>query len=167
MKDLEREGIGAVVIFCEEIREEMHGKSIMIGVFPGYEMTFPTGAIPCLLPKFALCLKYYENKSTFPTFKNIKVFAPKIINPIIDFSIDDLTIQQGINSATDELPLCGYTLNITMSPLPIASEGKIMVYGYNDDCRIRLGTMKVKIDPNLTQPTIALNPLLPQPLKSN
>lgn len=150
---------GGYVLFCDDIRHELHNKTSYMGLYRSELVTF--GPFPHNLPKFALSINYIEEReppSTEPV--TVKVYLPGDADgkPSIE---TELPIEDArklpIPPAFAKLPpnerRLGITFDIILAPLTLQCEGEIRVRAYRGNEEINLGTLIVHGPPSLPQPT--------------
>ena len=131
-------------IFCDDIREEVGGKSSYMGIYKG-EMIVATD-FPVILPMFAFAITYVEpiDLPTMPV--TIRVTLPDPTNTAlieIELPIEQLRAEF-IKTVDPDSILFQSTLDFKASPLLIAQEGSIKVSAIRNGEEIRLGSLKIR-----------------------
>jgi hypothetical protein len=145
-------------IFCDDIRVEGNGKQLFIGVYT-VDMLMPQ--FPAQMPSFHILIRYNErpNESTLPV--KFVITMPGQEEPIFtnEISREQLTATI-MPTSTEELDDPMVTLNIVavFHGLVFAGPGRMKVRAYRGDDEIRLGTLGVRLHPDLeAAPTEAAN----------
>jgi hypothetical protein len=142
-------------IFCDDIRYEINGKRSFIGV---YGTHLYTSEIPFVLPKFCLSIDFrdevdvaedvalkilFEQSSEVP---NDEDFVPT------EFDVGDLIFESSLGSSSKLVRkkpkgfmMKAGRFDFQISPLHIASRGRLKVRAYRGDVEVRLGTLIVEL----------------------
>lgn len=134
-------------IFCDDIRDEVGGKKTYVGVYL-HDLVI-SGPLPALIPSFGFVISYLEPVNFPKKDISIKVFVPDADGK--DSVLLDAQIPEGRPDVNDKLsdgsPI-EYRVHLgcfKVSPLIIASEGRIKVRAYSDGKEIKLGTLGVRL----------------------
>lgn len=131
-------------IFCDDVRQEVSGKMIYIGVYQGELIVLQPP--PIILPTFNIIVTYLERPREENRPVVLKVFIPGAENPIVDAAVPIDAARAMPNNAPDgEDFLVSIRMPMRFSPLVIEAEGLIKVRAYIGDDEIRLGTLRVRV----------------------
>jgi hypothetical protein len=139
-------------IYCDDIREEVGGKSSYMGVYAGDLII--SAALPVLLPKLCIILQYKENFGESNEPVNIKVFAPGLEEPIVDLNIpmdEGRRIPLATDVPAEDQHLLA-TVPLVIAPFPLNSEGRIKVRAYRGSEIIKGGALRIVARPGLDPP---------------
>jgi len=131
-------------IFCDEVRQEIGGKLLFIGVYSGDMVVF--GAPPFAMRSFTAVVNYLERpgESHFPV--KLKLFAPGSETAVSEFelSLDEARAQfNAVAAPPGEDPMLKSLILMQVSPLIITEPGLIKVRAYRGSDEFRLGTLNV------------------------
>jgi hypothetical protein len=136
------------VIFCDDVRNEVDGKTTIVGAY-GADIVFGI-PLPVTVAKFAMVIKYFEllNESIDPV--KIEVYVPGDEDGKPSTSID-LPVEEIRNmplpKGTDiEDARIGASFNIILSPFTILKEGYIKVQAVRGNDIIKLGRLRVNVN---------------------
>jgi hypothetical protein len=133
-------------IFCDEVRQEINGKLLFLGVYTN-EMLI-AGTMPIALPVFTAFVNYQEKINEIEDHVIIKLFVPGMDDSIFQIELPP-------RQAPPATPLPDEDLNIRsmvpirIAPFPILSEGLIRVRAFIRDDEIRLGTLAIRVVPSV------------------
>ena len=137
-------------IFCDDIRFEAHGKISLMGIYQR-DMIFPTPKYPLSLPKFAILVKYIEDKGRFTDDLTLKVYFPGEApnNPHFSRAIkrneaSGRTRFDKYPAPEDSGPINISTIPLVFSPMHIAQEGYIKVRMECGNIITKLGTLLIR-----------------------
>lgn len=153
MSIIKRQSPAGYVIFCDEIRQEMTGKLIYIGVYPGNDMTVVGDSWPVTIQKLTLIIAYYENKDTFLSLSEILVCLPgeSEDKPSFRFpppSQEALTVITPPSPSDDDGDIVkGLTTSFGFSPLTIKQEGRLKVIARIGNDSLKLGSLYIRRAP--------------------
>lgn len=135
-------------IFCDDIREEVSGKSTYVGVYQGNLFIDLQGQM-ALLPKLALVMTLSD-----PTKKHFKTLEISLFNT--DQTLDDEPMVHNVvtpehiapptpSHDLDKIPGSRnqYIFKSVISPFPIPKYGIVIVRAKWDDHDIHLGSLKI------------------------
>jgi len=148
------------VIFCDDIRQEIAGKTSYIGVYQDDLLT--SVPFPTVLPKFGISIVifYTPTKSRQPQEIPFKIFLPG--HEPIPALEGQIPITEHVNAlmpADYVPPVMRVTANVIIAPLEIKSPGLIRVEAYLAQRTIDLGTLRVaQMDPATIQSAAATVP---------
>lgn len=132
-------------IFCDDVRQEMGGKTSYMGIYKS-KLIFNT-PLPASLPKFFLVVNYFERpgESTDPV--TLHVYMPDDAEgaPTVtaEIPLDDFRSKPPKLETPDSVPLISATVNLVVMPFEMKSEGRLRVRAYRGDLEIRLGTLSI------------------------
>lgn len=131
-------------IFCDDIREELGGKSSYMGIYKG-EMIV-AAEFPVILPTFAISIQYVEPIDLPIMPVTIRVSLPDPTNAaFIDIEMPIEQLRAEFMKAVDpDSKFFHNVLNFKAAPLLIAQEGRIYVRATRDGEEIRLGSLKIR-----------------------
>jgi hypothetical protein len=142
-------------IFCDDIREEVSGKTSFVGAYGA--RLFVHGSFPVTLPKFAMSIAYYQKTDSVNLPLRIVVFVPgdPSDKPSIEFeqSAEDASgaIQEAQESRKKipgaEGGIMVTHANLVFAPFVINEAGVIRVRAVRGDELIRLGSLGVYLHP--------------------
>jgi hypothetical protein len=138
-------------IFCDDIRQEVAGKSTLVGVY-GPEMTV-FGTLPTHLPKLALSITYAERIGESDEPLELRVYmpgdaddAPTLSAPVPDEMLAKFRGMVPPDDLAGE-PLTMLTLQLAFSPILLKQEGAVRVRMIRGNAEIRLGSLRIKAKP--------------------
>jgi hypothetical protein len=76
MSIIKRQIPSGYVIFCDDVRQEINGKTIFIGVYHGNDMTVLADSWSVTIPKLSIVIAYHENIDTFISMNEVRVYLP-------------------------------------------------------------------------------------------
>ncbi len=131
-------------IFCDDIREELGGKSSYMGIYKG-EMIVAT-EFPLILPTFAFAIQYVEPIDLPVMPVTIRVTLPDPTDTaVIDIELPIAQLRAEFMKTVDPDSMYFHNiLNFKASPMLIAQEGKINVRATRNGKEIRLGSLKIR-----------------------
>jgi hypothetical protein len=137
-------------IFCDDIRDEVGGKSSFIGVYRNN--MFVNSGFPLVLPKMGFAIFYAQHRDKLVIDTMIRIYLPGDAeeNASIQLQIPEEAWRQGMAQANVASPLADHErtyvalgLNFVFSPLKIDRPGTIKVRATHGDELVRLGTLRV------------------------
>jgi hypothetical protein len=134
-------------LFADDLRHELGGKFSLLGIYHA-DLIIPSD-FPLVLPKFALLVKYFEDKGYFKDDIQIQIFLPgddqdqPSITTIIPAAFRD-NIPSAIEPEPDSDRLLAMTMPLLISPLEIKGEGFIKVRAVCSGTTARLGRLMVR-----------------------
>lgn len=134
------------VIFCDDIRHEVTGKTTFVGAYS--VVMFINGTLPTVLPRICLAIAYREEQDSLEDV-TIKVFFPGDEDESPTASFDLKPQADMIPPPTDEFMMREYRLYLDLPGITLKQEGRIKVRAYRGDAEIRLGSLTVAINPEL------------------
>jgi hypothetical protein len=148
MKTLSPTSPYGYTIFCDDLRREVNGKAIYIGVYAG---AIVVPFVPIGLTSLVAMVTYRERpgESTDPVV--IKIFIPNNTedNPSVTV---DLAMDEHRKAQRDASPgledgdrFISVEIPIMVSPFLISSEGFVRVRAYRGDEEIKLGSLRVQV----------------------
>lgn len=133
--------ISAIVLFCDDFRQDVNGTFMLIGVVPDGMMV---PAFPATLPKLAIFARLNVPTTFVPRRIQLRLTGPGIADASVgDFSSE--TIQTGIEHAQQNgAPFLGLMGVLVQSPLSISYEGHLTVKMIIDDQVTVIGDLHIK-----------------------
>lgn len=133
-------------IFCDDIREEVGGKSSFMGVYQG--ILILNSVFPVAMPKFAMSVNYriFHGDTRLDDI-DLKVFLPGDDEANASFSTMIPVSELFADFETpipDEGSFAQISFGIILSPMILKEAGKIKVRGTGGAGLIKLGTLKVQ-----------------------
>ncbi len=133
-------------IFCDDIREEVGGKSSFMGVYKGTMII--NDVFPAIVPKFAMSINYRIFRGdTRLNDIDLKIFLPgdDDANPSVATVIPVSEIFAEIDTPTSaESSFAQISFSVILSPMILKEAGKIKVRGTGGAGLLKLGTLKVQ-----------------------
>jgi hypothetical protein len=150
MAVIKRQSPSGYVIFCDDIRQETNGKMIFIGVYPGNDMTVLSDSWPVTISKLSLAISYHENRDTFLSVSEIRIYLPGEpedtpsfrIQPPPKEALQAITPPRAFDDDADLMK--GFVTYTIFSPLVIQQEGGIRVIAYIGDDTFKLGSLYIR-----------------------
>ncbi len=137
-------------IFCDDVRMEANGKQIFIGVY-GTDILMPS--FPIQLPMLHVVIKYNERpgESTHPV--KFVITIPGQEAPVFTAEVPREDLAKAIIpiAPDDDVDDPIITLNL-LAGFPgiiFPQAGRIKVRAYRGDDEIRLGTIRVRLHPDI------------------
>jgi hypothetical protein len=136
----------AIGLFCEDVREEKTGHSL-IGIMPD---NLRVSSVPGVLPKLGMYFRVHLDPAADAVAISSKVRFPDGTEHVLS------TFDQGAVRATQEqsrskgAPWVGFVMVAVASPLPIPAEGRICAVVTVGDEDIVCGALNVEITPEAT-----------------
>ena len=147
-------------IFCEDIRQEVNGKEIFVGVFPGSEM-FVFGSLPTNIGKFAIKVFYAQLPSDPLVPMTIEVMMPGDDEASAKIELDLAKAAEAFPPPPDDGDgddvFMGLQFTFVFNPLEIKKEGVIRVRAVREGKSFKLGSLSVKPHPVEPQQEEAAN----------
>lgn len=145
-------------LFCDDIRQEVNGKSTLVGVYGNDLIIY--GSLPATLPKLALWVSYFERLGESREPLELLVYlpgdgddAPTMRNSIAGETLERIRSPNISSDVTPEDQLFGMTAQIILSPITLKEEGPIKVRMIRGENEIRLGTLHIRAQPRPTAQT--------------
>ena len=138
-----------LTIFCDEIRTENNGKQIYIGIYKAEMLLGPS--FPARLPSFSVIILYRERPGESSHPVRFAVFVPGAEEPAFEAHVDRAQLDS-IPLPTDEDaddPVLELTLAANFRDFVLQEAGRIKVRAFRGDEEIRLGTLQVRLHPEL------------------
>lgn len=161
MITIRRDTPAADSTFCDDIRQEVGGKSTLVGVY-GNEMVFQ-GPLPAWLPKLCVRTIYMERPGQEREPVHIKVFLPgdPVHAPTINSKIDveqvrAVASRQNLpNEVVEEFrrlgdepdPMIAIPITVMMGPVEIKQTGLARVIVSCGERNYRAGGLWIKSEP--------------------
>lgn len=143
-------------IFCDDIREEVGGKSTLVGCYTGELLH--QGAYPITLPKLGLVVHLLVPPDKMPrTFELNVEFMPtgqmlfNVSNDLTGLDVNSLMPPKDPN-VDDEERYIRLASNIILSPFVASQDGKLHVRAMLDGHLVRLGSLKIRRVTDITNP---------------
>lgn len=142
--------------FCDDIREEVGGKSTLVGCYTGELLH--QGDYPLSLPKFGLVTQTLIPPERVPrNFDLIVDYVPtgevvfKISNDLSGLDVNSLVTPKSADEE-DEERYIALGSNIILTPLVIPQDGKLRVRAMLDGHIVRIGLLKIRRVANIANP---------------
>lgn len=133
------------VIFCDDVRNEVDGKTTIVGAY-GADIVFGI-PLPVTLGKFAMVVKYFELPKESSDPIKIEVYfpgdaedAPSVAANLPAEEMRNMPLPKG---ADNEDARIGASFNMVFPPFTILKEGYIRVRAVRGDDVIKLGRLRV------------------------
>jgi len=111
----------AHAIYCDDIRQEVGGKTTLVGIYSGHCFV---NTIPCALPKLCISLSLSSPKSQ--PIKSINAIGSFAGNEIINMALNEEQITQLVApNSTPERKGVMVVLLAVMSPFNVPAAGKL------------------------------------------
>jgi len=138
-------------IFCDDIRQEVGGKTSYIGVYR--QTMFVSGEFPIVLPKIAMGFSYIQPVSAELGEVEIQIWFPGDADDqpsargMLPYNKDQqIPLPDGAEQSDDTV--CRMEGIIIFAPLILRGEGKIKVRAKRGDEITKLGTLFVRRAPD-------------------
>lgn len=142
-------------LFCDEVRKEITGKDIYVGVY-STGMTVHA-EYPYTHPHMSIVVTYSEDINIESTDVKVSIFPPGEDEPIGSLTIPAHHIEEVKELArNDDTPIEGggqrqtkiqFVANLT--PMKVSSDGRLRVRGYRDGEEIKMGTLNIMQTPEI------------------
>jgi hypothetical protein len=131
-------------IFCDDLRQEVNGKWIYIGVYTADMIIF--GSPPMSLPTFVAAITYRERPHESDAPVKIKMFVPGSDNAAaeLDLPVTVMRSAQFSPETEGEDRMYSAFIPIKSFSLPLRQGGLIKIRAYRGHDEIRLGSLEVK-----------------------
>jgi hypothetical protein len=140
-------------IFCDDIRQEVGGKTSYIGVYQ--DNLIVNAEFPIVLPKFGISIVIFftPTKARQALEVPFKIFFPgDDPTPSLEGQIPIADNTNALMPSDYVRPVSRATANVILAPLQLKNPGLIRVEAYLDRVTIDLGTLRVdQVDPTITQ----------------
>jgi hypothetical protein len=133
------------VIFCDDVRSEVDGKTTIVGAY-GSDIVFGV-PLPVTVGKFALVIKYFEMPGESNEPVKIEVHFPWDVEGMpavaVDLPVEEIRkmlMPEGIDVEDARI---GISFNFIFPPITFVKEGYILVRAIRGGDVIRLGRLRV------------------------
>ncbi|MFO0992319.1 MAG: hypothetical protein U1E67_10355 [Hyphomicrobiales bacterium] len=138
-----------LTILCDDIREELHGKSSYIGIYGG-DIIIAGQVLPVTLPKLCIAFHYREPLDWPPALVKFQAFFPGNDAPLFEAPIDiTKEIKDSAEDARSDPGGSIFTelrLHVALAPCVLKEEGRIRTcVSHPTAGLIRLGNFKVRL----------------------
>ncbi len=147
--------LSGYTIFCDDIRQEVAGKTSYIGVYQDNLVT--NAPFPMALPKFGISITVFYSpvKSKKVGAIPFRVFLPGEDAPALEgaMPLPELVAPADAEAKT---PVIRMTAHLILAPLQLKGPGKVRVEAMIDGLSTELGRLRVQqSDPAATEPPSA------------
>lgn len=137
-------------IFCDDVRQEINGKLIYIGIYQADMVVY--GTAPTAVPMLCAVVTYRERPGESDDPVTVKLFGPGNENAIaeVNLQLDQLRHTPPPEPPADENNpdrMISVMVPIKMQPAVIPKEGLFKVRAYRGADEFRLGTLRVTFQP--------------------
>jgi hypothetical protein len=140
-----------MAIFADDLRDEMHGKSSLMGIY-GPTMYLPANTtFPVLLPKFAISMHWFEPVANYPDNIEFRIYLPgdEAGKPTAKYATNALHDQLK-NAAFPEADEDGQVLmmlspNVILSPVQLNQVGRVRVKVFRDGEEWPIGNLFIEL----------------------
>jgi hypothetical protein len=134
-------------IFCDDVRTEVNGKHLYIGVYTGDMFIQP--AFPAALPSFSVVIRYRERRGESKDDLKFVIFAPGNAEPVFTGGVSraELDVVPKTDDPDVDDPMMELGLIATFVNFVIPEAGRIKVRAIRGDEEIRLGTLQIRLNP--------------------
>jgi hypothetical protein len=144
-------------IFCDDLREEVSGKTTYVGVYQDVMYVF--GALPVMVPKLSFAIHLFHEPDVRFEALEMRIALPgeAVDAPGIRFDIDPQTLPAEM-PAPDEFgdvllrPRRHLTFKLELAPFQVQKYGRIRVSALWDGTFVPLGSLLVAPVPDTLQP---------------
>jgi hypothetical protein len=140
-------------IFCDDIRNEIGGKTTFVGVYDGILNIH--GEFPFLLAKFGLGIRYMEKRDAFKDDVIIRIFMPgesedgePSFQGLLPIREAREKVQVHPDANPDAPRYLQLATNLVFSPLVIPQKGEMKVRAQCGSEIVKLGTLLIAKAPN-------------------
>jgi len=150
MARIPRQSPSGYVVFCDEIRTEITGKHIFIGVYSG-EMNLFYSALPVAIQQLAMSVSYFEEIGPHLRISSVEAYFPgdKDDEPRLKFDVPKQQIEQSrapLPDSEEDIDLLkGVMVQMNVKNMPISESGRIKVIARIGDDVLRLGSMYIHL----------------------
>ncbi|MDE2466837.1 MAG: hypothetical protein KGO02_24445 [Alphaproteobacteria bacterium] len=148
------------VIFCDDIRQEIGGKSSFMGTY--FDQIYVGTDFPAVIPKLCVFITFIESIDAKPRKVTINLFLPgdaedapsgRAIMPF-----DEILPRSSRKTATgkDAKKIIG-RLAVTFSPLNLKQAGELRVVASHENGELELGKIEIVYDPKVFASPMAVN----------
>jgi hypothetical protein len=146
-------------IFCDDVRQEMNGKQILIGIYTTEMIIHPS--FPAALPTFAVVVRYTERRSENYLPVTFKIFVPGQDDAAFEAEVSKEQLE-AVPYSEDKEPdpqvLIGFAAQFRNFVIP--EPGYIKVRAYRGDDEIKIGSMRIRLSDHPLDPTGVASPPL-------
>ncbi len=128
--------IAGHVIFCDDVREEVGGKTTYVGAYKSDLIV--NGDFPVTLPKLAVCIIWSQSMDEDDLPVEIEVSIPGREDPIIKAELPLQRVEAGTSEFAPEERLKIIEVVAMISPLTLEGPGTISVIATRDKKRLSL-----------------------------
>lgn len=139
---------GGYVIFCDDIRHEVRGKTTLVGTYTG-EMTI-YGTSPVRLTRLAAVIVYRDDPATFPKSVSIRIVKDRPEEEILfnaDIEVPQFVPAAATQADPETLTFTELRIHGNFENVEFTEACQLKVRAYVGEDEIRLGALRVKIAP--------------------
>ncbi len=139
------------VTFCDDIRHEITGKQIFVGVYNGQLLI--AGELPAVIPQICANIELKLKQTNEPFSVNIKIWKSDVSEPLYSFEADfdpsEAPSDKVVEGATDpdSLRFIKLGFNAQVQNIVITNPCALKVRAYHGNDEIRLGALQILIAP--------------------
>lgn len=136
---------GAFCIFCDDVRQEISGKLIYVGVYVG-EMVLPT--LPATLSVIHIVVSLLQGKDDISNSAEIIITLPG--GKELRYLLVDLAVEELVKKVFSDTEVLNFANNfyMTLPNLDLVQEGRLKVDVEVGGQRLRAGSLKVRAAPS-------------------
>lgn len=136
----------AVCLFCDDIREERSGTDTIVGIFPD---NLTIHQIPAILPRLAVYGRIVVSSENPPERVRVRIEFPWDQPPIEHVILEGSRLaSEAEGSRVKGSPILTVLVKAVLSPMPIQSAGRLLVFVFVDDEEFLGATLNVNVDPD-------------------
>jgi len=133
--------LSAMVLFCEDIRQEVSGQVSLVGILPD-GLHLP--GIPGMIPKLGMYVRAHIPVDLEPTTAYIYVFGPDTERTLVAQFDPEMIHRAQSEARAMGLPIAGVINLITASPFTVEKEGRLSIEMDWGEERLYLGNISIK-----------------------
>ena len=126
-----------ITVFCDDIREEVGGKSSYIGIYKG--VMYVQADFPLTLPKLGMGVILNQKLNAFASNIKLRIILPD--NETMELAAPSMDAQR--SQLEPDAELHQLYLKVIVSPLILKGEGSIKVRAICDGEEVRLGALRI------------------------
>lgn len=146
---------GGHVIFCDDIRHELHGKVTFVGVYSN--VMYITGTLPVTLPKVCMGIVYREEPDSLEPV-TIKAFMPSDGDEKLLLEVQFEPQADMIPPPSEEFTFREARFLVEVPNFTVTEESKILVRAYRGEDEIRLARLSIILNPPVEEPAASPQP---------
>ncbi len=131
-------------VFCDDIRQEMNHKTMILGIYSGDIIV--NDEPPTLMEKLVFSVSYFEKPGESDEPLQLLIFSPGDADDAPSVRLDmpsDWRHETKLVDQDADDPRIGFTMVLTMAPFKIAQTGYLKVRMVRGDTMVRLGSIRV------------------------